>query len=87
MFPDAPMAAMPVFSSGQTVRQAAPTYEAIGTTDIIFAPGGGLSGHPGGVRAGVAAPRKAWDAAAAGVPLDDVARHDADVAAAMRIGR
>ncbi|MCZ8106978.1 MAG: ribulose-bisphosphate carboxylase large subunit family protein [Burkholderiales bacterium] len=87
MFPDAPMAAMPVFSSGQTVRQAAPTYEAIGTTDLIFAAGGGIFGHPDGVRAGVAALRKAWDAAVAGVPLDEVARHDADVAAAMRIGQ
>jgi ribulose-bisphosphate carboxylase large chain len=87
MFPQAPMAAMPVFSSGQTVRQAAPTYAAVGTTDLIFAAGGGIFGHPGGVRAGVVALRRAWKAAVDGVPLEEVARQDPDVAAALEIGR
>jgi ribulose-bisphosphate carboxylase large chain len=87
MFPDAPMAAMPVFSSGQTVRQAAPTYAAVGTTDLIFAAGGGIFGHPGGVQAGVVALRRAWQAAVEGEPLADVARHDPEVAAALGIGR
>lgn len=87
MFSDAPMAAMPVFSSGQTARQAAPTYAAIGTTDLIFAAGGGIFGHPRGVRAGVGALRRAWDAAVAGTPLDEVAQQDPDVAAAVGIGR
>jgi ribulose-bisphosphate carboxylase large chain len=48
LFPNKPMAAMPVFSSGQTARQAAPTYAAVGTTDLIFAAGGGIFGHPAG---------------------------------------
>lgn len=87
MFPHAPMAAMPVFSSGQTVRQVASTYAAVGTTDLIFAAGGGIFGHPRGVTAGVAALRRAWDAAVAGLPLDDLARQDPDVAAALGIGR
>ena len=47
----APMAAMPVFSSGQTGLVAAATYAAVGTTDLIFAAGGGIFGHPGGVAA------------------------------------
>lgn len=70
----APMVAMPVFSSGQTGLVAAATYAAVGTTDLIFAAGGGIFGHPGGVAAGVTALRQAWDAAVAGVPLADHAR-------------
>jgi ribulose-bisphosphate carboxylase large chain len=69
-----PMVAMPVFSSGQTGLQAAPTYAALGTTDLIHAAGGGILGHPGGIAAGVSAMRSAWDAAVAGIPL---ARHAA----------
>lgn len=61
---------MPVFSSGQSARQAPGTYQAMGTTDLIFACGGGIMAHPGGVAAGVRAIRQAWEAAVAGVPLD-----------------
>lgn len=65
---------MPVFSSGQTVLQAHPTYEAIRSVDLIFAAGGGIIGHPDGVGAGAEALREAWAAAVAGVPLDVAAR-------------
>ncbi|MEY2875018.1 MAG: hypothetical protein RLZZ373_2389, partial [Pseudomonadota bacterium] len=51
----APMVAMPVFSSGQTGLVAAATHAALGSTDLIFAAGGGIFGHPGGVAAGVTA--------------------------------
>ena len=54
---------MPVFSSGQTAEQAADTYRLLGSTDLIFACGGGIMGHPGGIGAGVAAIRAAWEAA------------------------
>jgi ribulose-bisphosphate carboxylase large chain len=70
----APMVAMPVFSSGQTGLVAAATHAALGSTDLIFAAGGGIFGHPGGVAAGVTALRQAWDAAVDGVPLDEAAR-------------
>ncbi|MBP7668028.1 MAG: ribulose-bisphosphate carboxylase large subunit family protein [Burkholderiaceae bacterium] len=66
-----PMVAMPVFSSGQTGLQAAPTHAALGCTDLIHAAGGGILGHPGGIAAGVSAMREAWVAAEAGVPLAD----------------
>jgi ribulose-bisphosphate carboxylase large chain len=56
---------MPVFSSGQTASQAADTYRLLGSTDLIFACGGGIMGHPDGIAAGVAAVRSAWEAAAA----------------------
>jgi len=54
---------MPVFSSGQTAQQAADTYRLLGSMDLIFACGGGIMGHPGGIGAGVAAIRAAWEAA------------------------
>jgi len=74
---------MPVFSSGQTVRQAAGTFAALGTTDLIFAAGGGILAHPDGPAAGVAALREAWDAAIAGRPLEAAAAGRPALAAAL----
>ena len=79
----APMAAMPVFSSGQTGLVAAATHAAAGGTDLIFAAGGGIFGHPAGVAAGVAALRQAWDAAVAGVPLQAHALQHPELRAAL----
>ncbi|CAN7702917.1 ribulose-bisphosphate carboxylase large subunit family protein [Paraburkholderia sp. 22099] len=78
VMPEAPMSAMPVFSSGQTGLQAADTYAAIGCADLIHTAGGGIFGHPGGVAAGVEALREAWVAAIEGVPLrQHASRHPA----------
>jgi ribulose-bisphosphate carboxylase large chain len=74
MFVDKPCTIMPVFSSGQTVRQAAPTWERLRSTDLIFLAGGGLFAHPGGIAAGVSALRQSWSAAIEGVPLDVAAK-------------
>ena len=74
LFPEKPCLALPVFSSGQTVRQVHGTYAALGSTDLIHAAGGGIMAHPDGPAAGVVAFRAAWDAAVAGVPLADAAR-------------
>lgn len=74
MFADKPCTIMPVFSSGQTVRQAAPTWERLQSTDLIFLAGGGLFAHPGGIAAGVSALRQSWSAAIEGVPLDVAAK-------------
>ncbi|CAM2142524.1 3-oxo-isoapionate-4-phosphate transcarboxylase/hydrolase [Pararobbsia alpina] len=68
---DHPMRAMPVFSSGQTGLQAADTYRAIGTADLIHTAGGGIFAHPGGVSAGVEALREAWVAALDAKPIAD----------------
>ena len=70
MFAEKPCTIMPVFSSGQTVRQAVPTWERLQSTDLIFLAGGGLFAHPGGIAAGVSALRQSWSAAIEGVPLD-----------------
>ena len=64
---------MPVFSSGQSAKQAPATYEALGSTDLIFACGGGVMAHPQGVAAGVRSLKQAWEAAVAGIPLSDYA--------------
>jgi ribulose-bisphosphate carboxylase large chain len=66
MFDDQPCVAMPVFSSGQSAKQAYQTYAALGSTDLIFAAGGGILAHADGPAAGVAELRGAWDAAIAG---------------------
>lgn len=79
-----PMVAMPVFSSGQTGLQAAPTFAALGTADLIHAAGGGILGHPGGIAAGVAAMREAWVAAEAGTPIADHARQHPALAQALQ---
>ncbi|MCU7373899.1 ribulose-bisphosphate carboxylase large subunit family protein [Paucibacter sp. O1-1] len=83
LFEQAAMAAMPVFSSGQTGLQAPGTYAALGTADLIHAAGGGIFGHPGGIAAGVTAFRQAWAAAMAGTPLQDHAREHAELREAL----
>lgn len=71
---EAEMSCLPVFSSGQTGLQAADTYAALGSADLIHTAGGGIFGHPGGVAAGVEALREAWRAAVAGEALTDRAK-------------
>jgi ribulose-bisphosphate carboxylase large chain len=66
MFEHKPCIAMPVFSSGQSAAQAYRTYRELGSTDLIFAAGGGILAHPDGPAAGVADLRRAWDAAISG---------------------
>jgi ribulose-bisphosphate carboxylase large chain len=66
MFDEKPCVAMPVFSSGQSAKQAWQTYAALGSTDLIFAAGGGILAHPDGPAEGVAELRTAWDAAISG---------------------
>ncbi len=83
LWADAPMAAMPVFSSGQTGLVAAATHAVAGGTDLIFAAGGGIFGLPAGVAVGVAALRQAWDAAVAGVPLQAHALQHPELRAAL----
>ncbi len=74
---------MPVFSSGQTASQAPDTYRALGSTDLIYACGGGLVAHPSGIAAGVRGLRQAWDATVARIPLDEYARDHAELRQAL----
>ena len=67
--------ALPVAGSGQWGGQAAETYERTGRTqDLIYLCGGGIVSHPGGAAAGVRAVKQAWEAAVAGIPMEDYAK-------------
>jgi ribulose-bisphosphate carboxylase large chain len=83
LFTSKPCLAMPVFSSGQTVRQPRGTYAAIRSTDLIHAAGGGLLSHPDGIGAGVRSLRLAWDAAVSGQPLEAYSRNHRELAHAL----
>jgi ribulose-bisphosphate carboxylase large chain len=87
MFETKPCIAMPVFSSGQSVRQAAATYQALGSVDLIYAAGGGIMSHAHGIAAGVRSLRQAWDAAVAGIPAGEHAREHPELRAAMEGSR
>ncbi|HZQ43641.1 MAG TPA: ribulose-bisphosphate carboxylase large subunit family protein [Acidobacteriaceae bacterium] len=76
---------MPVFSSGQSARQAPDTYKALGSTDLIYACGGGIMGHPGGPAAGVRSLQQAWQAAVDGVSLTEFARCHMELAQALEL--
>ena len=86
MFESKPCVVMPVFSSGQTARQAEGTYAALGSVDLIHAAGGGIMAHPDGPAGGVAALREAWDAAQAGIPVATHALSHPSLAAALEAG-
>ncbi len=83
MFAEKPCLAMPVFSSGQTPRQAAGTYRGLGSTDLIHLAGGGILAHPAGPAAGLASFTEAWKAAIAGVPIEEHARAHPALAQAL----
>jgi ribulose-bisphosphate carboxylase large chain len=75
---------LPVVCSGQWGGQAVETFERTGRTlDLMYLGGGGIHGHPMGPAAGVAATRQAWDAAAAGIPLERQAQAHPELAAAI----
>jgi ribulose-bisphosphate carboxylase large chain len=74
---------MPVFSSGQWAGQAEGTWQRLGSADLIFACGGGIMGHPGGIGAGVRSIRQAWEAALQGLPQADAARSKPELRQAL----
>ena len=83
LFETAPMVAVPVFSSGQTIRQAAGTWAALKSPDLIFTAGGGVVAHPMGVAAGVEAMIEAWDAAMTDVAIETRAESSPPLASAL----
>lgn len=74
---------MPVFSSGQSARQAADTYRQLGSADLIFAAGGGILAHPLGPAAGVRSLQQAWQAAVEGIPVSEFAAGHPELRAAL----
>lgn len=76
---------MPVFSSGQSARQAPETFRALGSVDLIYACGGGILGHPMGVAAGVRSLQQAWEAAMQSIPLATYAATHPELASALEL--
>ena len=74
---------MPVFSSGQWAGQAEGTWQRLGSADLIFACGGGIMGHPGGIAAGVRSIHQAWEAALEGTALAEAARSKPELKQAL----
>jgi len=64
---------LPTLSSGQNIHAAAPTFEAVGSTDLLMLAGGGIAAHPGGPAAGVRSLQQAWEAAVSGQSLAEAA--------------
>lgn len=80
--------AMPVLSSGQWGGQAPETYRRLQSLDLMYLAGGGMLAHPGGPAAGCAAIRQAWEAAAAGIDLEEYAKDHQELAQSLeRYGR
>ena len=86
MFDSKPCLVMPVFSSGQSARQAAGTLAGLGSPDLIFAAGGAIMAHPGGPAEGVRALKESFEAAIACVPAERYAATHPSLAAALRMG-
>ena len=84
LFEHAPMCAVPVFSSGQTIHQAAATLAAVGSPDLIVTAGGGIVAHPDGVEAGVIALKEAWNAAMQGIEISKHAQNHPELATALK---
>lgn len=76
---------MPVFSSGQWAGQAHDTYDLLGNTDLMYLAGGGILGHPDGPVAGVTALKQGWEAATAGVPLEEYANEHEELQRALEV--
>jgi ribulose-bisphosphate carboxylase large chain len=74
---------MPVFSSEQSAKQAPATYKALGTTDLIYAAGGGIMAHPSGPAAGVRSLQQTWEAAVQNIDLTTYATTHPELKAAL----
>ncbi|MGV3488165.1 MAG: RuBisCO large subunit C-terminal-like domain-containing protein, partial [Tuberibacillus sp.] len=79
---------MPVLSSGQWAGTAIESYKSMKTVDLIHLAGGGIMAHPGGTAAGVESMKQGWEAALAGVTLEDYATSHLELAQSVeKFGR
>lgn len=74
---------LPAFSSGQWAGTVPATFDATGSTDLLFMSGGGVLAHPDGPAAGVRSVRQAWDAVQSGTSLHDHAASAPELRAAL----
>jgi ribulose-bisphosphate carboxylase large chain len=77
-----------VVSSGQWGGQAPETYRRTRTVDLLYLAGGGIMAHPDGPAGGVKALRQAWEAAVAGLSMEEAARKYSEFAKSVaKFGR
>ena len=74
---------MPAISSAQWAGSAMDIFAATQTMDVIHLAGGGIIAHPGGTAAGVRSMQQGWEAALAGIALDEYARTRQELRAAI----
>jgi ribulose-bisphosphate carboxylase large chain len=74
---------MPAISSAQWAGSALPIYAATKSVDVIHLAGGGIIAHPGGTAAGVLSMQQGWEAALAGVGLEEYAQRHTELRAAI----
>lgn len=74
---------LPVVSSGQWAGTIPATWQAAGSTDVLFMAGGGILAHPGGAHAGVLSLQQAWQAADQGISLQEQATRCGELAQAL----
>lgn len=75
--------AMPVLSSKQWAGAAPETYARMKTCDLINIAGGGIHAHPHGPAAGFRSLVQGWEAALAGIGLEEYARSHDELRAAI----
>ncbi|MFP4161269.1 MAG: RuBisCO large subunit C-terminal-like domain-containing protein [Ectothiorhodospira sp.] len=75
--------ALPVPGGSDSAATLEGVYRKLGTVDFGFVPGRGVFGHPQGPRAGATSLRQAWDAIAAGIPVQTHARDHEALARAL----
>jgi ribulose-bisphosphate carboxylase large chain len=78
---------MPVISSGQWAEQAYDTYRQIQSTDLMYLCGGGITGHPGGMAAGVSSIQLAWEGAVQGKTIDELQEQHPELKQAIDLYR
>ena len=75
---------LPVPGGSDSAATLETVYGHIGNADFGFVPGRGIFGHPMGPRGGAASIRQAWEAIAQGISVEDHARLQPELAAALR---
>ncbi|MEO0331984.1 MAG: RuBisCO large subunit C-terminal-like domain-containing protein, partial [Bacteroidota bacterium] len=75
----------PVISSGQWAEQAHDTYQAIQSVDLMYLCGGGITGHPGGLAAGVRSIQLAWEGAMQGETIYDLQDQHPEIQQAIEL--
>jgi len=76
---------MPVVSSGQWAEQAYDTYQQVQSTDLMYLCGGGITGHPGGMEAGVKSIQLAWEGAVQGKTIYDLQHQHPELQQAIEL--